>query len=1109
MKQVCLHNKETLIDYHVSIVKLINKMGGYLPQIHLLINTASERDYNTQLNPFLKELDTFDIERSFLKKTEYYNEAGHGGMPSKEQCILIIHNDLINHVTSPERKDIMDDKKKLYLVMTIDTEDKCSSIPNMIECDFGEAGNCGVNYIMDQFEKRNMRGVFFVNIYEHNNFKGKYEGYMPELLKRIDSRGHEIGLHTHEYGCKLPFYKKALSSSNYTEQKEIIEYGMEYIHNCINKYPISHRGGAYRCNEVTFNVLSDLNFKIDSSVFYSDPHTGNLFPFFYGFNQVHMINKLIEFPVVNGFNKNGVLKKFDPNSLNEMEIIDFIKQMKKRDDFSCAQLMFHSFSFIDQKADENKTLYWTAGSHNAYGISQPLMSRFEAVLDYIQSDPDIEVITFEEYIKRNIPLQSFWGDGIFYSNADKAQNAATSYLASRFNRRIEAKNENKVFDELNMDFAFDYMTLNRYFSDNEVLSLAHELLNGNLTVYKRIEPLSFSIENFNWNIQHSNIPNTFQLYLHSLNFLQILVRAYELKKEVKYLKTAYELIKSWYSFALKKENISNNKYVYCDHSVALRSDNLIYFAKICNDHTFWDKDMFDLIRTILEESGKWLADEKNYTKAHNHGVMEDKALLHIGFCMQNNEWIDLAKKRLTEQKKTAFNEEYVHTENSPAYAQLVRKMFLDIADFLEANNDDFGSQLRDDMKMAEEYINWTIKPNGIIAQVGDSSNPVGVLYADKSKLIRHSETTHAVFPITGQYFFRSNSADLPQNDTWKFIKSGYSNTTHKHADDLSFMLYSKGYEIFTDSGIYGYKNDIYRKYFASALAHNSIIVDNQSYIADRKHMECVGMTDYSFFDEYDRVSVFNKAYQGVCINRDFCSDGDLTILYDYVESDDYHVYSQLFHLAENISVVSSSDRHVRLKIGDTGYFVDILQLGDPCRIQVINGNKSIPQYGLISRTENHIDTISTLKFDMVATFGLFTTVIAITNAEGYIRLNNNKKCKIDDLDFNNNTVVIKKMNICLESSYSQVELDNAVKSTSTVQKENHILFKLDIHKPYIDRLEYAYYLYKNGEVIEKRMYSSITEQTFDIKQKGTYRVKYYLSCGEQKKSYFGDTIKVK
>lgn len=1081
-----------------------------MPQIHLLINTASERDYNTQLNPFLKELDTFDIERSFLKKTKYYNEAGHGGMPSKEQCISIIHNDLINHVTSPERKDIMDDKKKLYLVMTIDTEDKCSSIPNMIECDFGEAGNCGVNYIMDQFEKRNMRGVFFVNIYEHNNFKGEYEGYMPELLKRIDSRGHEVGLHTHQDGCDLPIYPDQLFACNYEQQKKIIEYGTDYIEKNTGNRPVSHRGGGYRCNDTTFKVLSDLGYKIDSSVYYSNTGTGNRFKYFGGLNQIHKIHNLIEFPIVNAINSKGVMCKLDPNSMTEKEIISVLKQMKNRDDYVYAEIIFHSFSFMDQKGDGTRKPYWVSGKHEAYGINKGLMNRFEAILDYVQQDSDIEVVTFKDLSDADLYIPDFASDNVFYCDTKEAQSAAKDFIAQRFNPRSLSKttyHENKKEPICNYNFV--YNDLKMYFNDGEVLKYADSILNGELLVYNRIEPLKYEHEVFDWNIQYSNIPNTFQLYLHSLNFLQILVRAYELRKEVKYLKTAYELIKSWYSFASKKENISNNKYVYCDHSVALRSDNLIYFAKICNDHTFWDKDMFDLIRTILEESGKWLADEKNYTKAHNHGVMEDKALLHIGFCMQNNEWIDLAKKRLTEQKKTAFNEEYVHTENSPAYAQLVRKMFLDIAGFLEANNDDFGSQLRDDMKMAEEYINWAIKPNGIIAQVGDTSNPVGVLYADKSKLIRHSETTHAVFPITGQYFFRSNSADLPQNDTWKFIKSGYSNTTHKHADDLSFMLYSKGYEIFTDSGIYGYKNDIYRKYFASALAHNSIIVDNQSYIADRKHMECVGMTDYSFFDEYDRVSVFNKAYQGVCINRDFCSDGDLTILYDYVESDDYHVYSQLFHLAENISVVSSSDRHVRLKIGDTGYFVDILQLGDPCRIQVINGNKSIPQYGLISRTKNHIDTISTLKFDMVATFGLFTTVIAITNAEGYIRLNNNKKCKIDDLDFNNNTVVIKKMNICLESSYSQVELDNAVKSTSTVQKENHILFKLDIHKPYIDRLEYAYYLYKDGEVIEKRMYSSITEQTFDIKQKGTYRVKYYLSCGEQKKSYFGDTIKVK
>ena len=1001
----------------------------------------------------------------------------------------------------------MDNKKKLYLIMTIDTEDKYSSAPNMIECDFGDAGNCGVNYIMKQFEQRNMRGVFFVNIYEHNNFIGEYEGYMPKLLKRIDSRGHEVALHTHKEGCNLPFYKNELSACDYSQQYEIIEYGIEYINKCIGKYPVSHRGGAYRCNEITFKVLSDLGIKIDSSVYYSKAHNGNTFPFFYCLNQIHELDGVIEFPVINGFNREGVIKKFDPNSLSDNEIIEFIAQMKERQGYNCVQLMFHSFSFMDQKGNGDNEPYWVAGNHKAYGVSDPLTKRFETILDYIKNDPDIEVITFRDYLKMNMDIPSFWNDGLFYCNTDKSKNAIKEYKLTRYNPNCLTNNNSSTL--MNYNIIFDHSSLNSHFSDNEVVMISEQILNGIITVYKRIEPLKIDFNEFDWNIQHSNLPETFQLYLQSLNFLQILVRAYELNKNVKYLKKAYDLIKSWKSYYSSHERISANKYVFYDHSVSLRSDNLIYFAKVCDTNAYWDKEMFDLIEKTLEENGNWLADEKNYIKSHNHGIMEDMALLHIGFCMQNSNWIQLAKERISEQKEAAFNKEFVHTENSPAYAQNVRKMFLKIADFLGANNDEFGKSLRDDMQKAQDYINWTIKPNGFIAQVGDSSNPIGVLHADASKLSRYSDKKHVVFPISGQYFFRSNSEELPQNDTWKFIKSGYTNTTHKHADDTSFMLYSKGYEIFTDSGIYGYKNDIYRKYFASALAHNSVIVDNQSYIADRKHMECFGMSAHSFFDEYDRVSVYNHAYNGVKINRDFCSNGDLTILYDYMESDDYHVYSQLFHLAENITVIEANDRNVCLKIGDSGYNVNIQQFGDPCRIQVIKGNLSIPQYGLISRAENHMDTITSLKFDTISANGMFVTAISVTDGNGFLLLNNDKKCKLEDLIYDDKRISFNISGVNMDSSFSNINLDNVVKETKTIQNGKQIDFNLKIHKPYLGKIEYAYYLYKDGEVIEKKMYGPNPEQSFNIKESGNYRIKYYLSYGELKKSYFGDTVKVK
>lgn len=709
----------------------------------------------------------------------------------------------------------------------------------------------------------------------------------------------------------------------------------------------------------------------------------------------------------------------------------------------------------------------------------------------------------------NLSEPDFWRDGLFCCDTEVSKKAAIQFSVDRFNQRALLPTTYKESNKTVFRYDYTYNYQSKYFRDNSIIELADKIINGELIVYGTIAPLKFSIEKFNWNIRYSNIPNTFQLYLQAFNFLQILVRAYELVRNAKYLQKGYELIKSWGNFYANEENKLSNKYVYCDHSVALRTENLLYFAKTCNSHAFWGKEMFDLIESILFENGNWLSNEKNYSKVHNHGIMQDKALLQLGFCMQNSNWIELAKKRLEEQKNTAFNEEYVHVENSPYYAQIVRKIFLELADFLESNNDEFGKLLRNDMEKVQEYINWAIKPNGIVSQVGDSINPVGVLYADKAKQKRHTEDIHAIYPVTGQYFYRYSFDESPQNDTWKFIKSGYTSTTHKHADDLSFMLYSRGYEIFTDSGIYGYVKNVYRRYFTSALAHNSIIVDNQSYDVKNENSRFFGLSEYELSEYFDRVTLFNNAYNGVKIQRDFCSCGDLTVIYDFIESSDYHVYSQLFHLAENISVADSSDTHVRLKIGDSGYYADIIQLGDPCRAYVINGNLSIPQYGLLSRAENHLEVSTTIKFDTISETGLFVTVIAITDSNGTIQLSHDESCNIDDLHFDANNVFMQTPQRCIESSFSKINLDETVLETNTVLTDKKIKFNLKIRKPYIGRLRFAYYLYKEDEVIEKRMYDSSEEQLFNIKGNGSYRVKYFLSDGNQKKSYWGEIIKIK
>ena len=161
--------------------------------------------------------------------------------------------------------NISNRENKLQVIFTIDTEDKYGNIPNMIECDFGEDGNCGVDWIMDAFEAYDMRAVFFVNIYEHLRYSDEYDGYMENLLARISSRGHEVGLHSHSEET-LDFYLDELTDCTYEQQEKIISYGVDFIEEHTGKKPISFRGGGYKVNDDTFDILEKQGFLYENII---------------------------------------------------------------------------------------------------------------------------------------------------------------------------------------------------------------------------------------------------------------------------------------------------------------------------------------------------------------------------------------------------------------------------------------------------------------------------------------------------------------------------------------------------------------------------------------------------------------------------------------------------------------------------------------------------------------------------------------------------------------------------------------------------------------------------------------------------------------------------
>lgn len=524
----------------------------------------------------------------------------------------------------------------------------------------------------------------------------------------------------------------------------------------------------------------------------------------------------------------------------------------------------------------------------------------------------------------------------------------------------------------------------------QIMTCAQELMAGKLWLYHRIEPMDYTLETLDFNTRFSRVPNSFQLYLQGLNPIQILTAAYQASGERAFLTYAGRFLEAWRQYAAGPD-AARNPFVFQNaHAVSLRVENLMYFGQSCAQAGISVSGLYGL----LLKHGAWLRDGGNYNGRHNYGIMQSLALLRLGYVLRRPEWVTRAKKRLFAQKKSSFDREYVHRENSPAYSDMVIDLFQRAGRCLDAHQDPAGQVLLDEMRRAYEFMRWAVKPDGTMAQIGDT--PTAPPRVSMDSALPPPEGRR-LFLQSGYCFWRS--AGGQSQDTWKMLKAGFDNKTHKHADDLSFMLYARGQDVFVDCGMYGYTNDGFRTYLCSANAHNTVVVDGGSYPLTPASMALVGVEQHRFLPACDWVTVFNRAYTGVCIRRRFLSSQDVTILIDWAESRAEHTYSQLFHLGELVEMVYASDNEVILRLEQSGCRVRLRQLGPPSQLSLIQGTTDRPGYGLLSRGENHLEACRSLKFDLTGTEGRWITIITIEAEDGSVLLQDGSRVPACEISY--------------------------------------------------------------------------------------------------------------
>lgn len=678
--------------------------------------------------------------------------------------------------------------------------------------------------------------------------------------------------------------------------------------------------------------------------------------------------------------------------------------------------------------------------------------------------------------------------------------------------------QNAVQDEVSFNYGFSREQYNFNLPsllDEQVVKVADSILEGKMIVEQSINDyLAFeSLKDINWDAVIGNSPNTYQLYLQCLNPIMFLTRAYEINGNEDYLVQAKDILLEWIKY---KESNPNNNFLWYDHGTALRLENIIYFVLVTTENTdLIDTTLRMKIDSLIKEHMEFLYDDVNYTENHNHGIFQDRALLYGAYFIKDekfNEYVEKVKSRLDEQIEFGFNEEMIHIENSPGYQVGVVQIIYQIAEFLEQFNDVYGINLMNKVKQSNEFLTHILKPDAGMAEIGDTNGTVEEKQSNLGYKFNDEELLYAgtwgekgtkpsekskLYPKSGYYIYRSSwEKEKFKEATWMMFKSGYESRTHKHADDTSFMLYSKGKDIFVDPGWYNYvTGDKYRDYLISAKAHNTVIVDGKSYSVTEPNAYKVGIIKGDLENpNYDYVLGFNKMYKGVQIDRHFYNlKEDAIILYDDIVSEQEHMYSQLFHTSEYIDILEADDNEVLMSIADTDYNVRIRQMTQDTKLEVHYGDNNGEEYGYLSRSLNKIEPIYTLEFKKQGNSTKYITLITIEDKGG--------KCiALDDINLDKD---MKKLTIHKGGSSYNIQLTNRDRidaSKVEVQQLDNSTYKFISEQINTQDLYYAWYIIdaENGAVLDRIDYTQSNELTYTFNEEKDYLVKSYVktSYGE-------------
>lgn len=428
-----------------------------------------------------------------------------------------------------------------------------------------------------------------------------------------------------------------------------------------------------------------------------------------------------------------------------------------------------------------------------------------------------------------------------------------------------------------------------------------------------------------WSNIHGRVYNR---WLHGHIWLLTLEKAYKRTDNEQYIEFGKKCIKSYFDF-LDKGGFDSS-IVWHDETTARRLHSWIIFAP----HIYSDRNLYNRLQHEIHLIASKLSADNFFTKFNNHGMFQSSALLSYSHYADKEPlrliFREIALSRLDEYFSESITTEGISYENTPLYHYIIMSNLKGVVNFMNEvglADDRRYKKFKNLYELGEQYAIHLVRPDGTVPNLGDcvkfSINGIYKnLYESKEFMYVSSQFKKGspplkravVFPETGYFIYRDS---WTSNTSFYFIfSSAYKHWSHKHNDDLSFILSLEGRDIFIDCGYFGYEyTDPNVRFGYSTFAHNTLSIDDSSLGVIDNQDKKYGQTYIercSFDNESFSVAAINNRWDQAVHKRNvyYSAVNSEIFVCDSVISKDSlnHKYQIIYHLDENVIPTMKRDK---------------------------------------------------------------------------------------------------------------------------------------------------------------------------------------------------------